>query len=588
MEFFYVCKCAPVAKVKHKFADAYAGINAFGAGADRFTAAVNEKMDQLHIGRYRAEQQENGVRETNGPNKNTAQMDGERYSIVDPFTDNNGTQFDSAVLLDTHFFDGLSPRNWGSKLRDFIEMRADSDPFILPVLDENGNVQQLQFADAIDRVSKNGGAEHKVLNELASGSDNISKLAVIHIDEIVDVSQQGNPYYTSNNEHGWLDRKGWLHRTANVINAQNGNIYNLTFDIAKADDGRHILYATKGKIKRVGNANVNSLKIRGSKLNSNSANNVAQIDPTVKRKDMEYQYAVSRGDLQTAKQMVDEAAKDHGYTAGDDWRMSHRAPNRNSGVTIDKADEVYGGDGSIRSPWAYRYYGEGRPYDVKAIMALSKAWKDPDGSLKVYRAVPTDVEDGRLRNGDWVSPTREYAQEHGERYFEDGFRILEQNVPVKHLYVDGNSIHEYGYDNGRDTEVYKNTRNNVKLAEVTYDDAGHLIPLSKRYDDTVSDERYSVDEDIDTADFAAVQAAMNAQSKEWNEMYLRNQLGDEGYKKYQVWEKEQQTQKKQESKERAKQRNAEKQAARKSVTKPVAESKPIEAKKELRGHKYSN
>ena len=65
------------------YTDAYAGINAFGAGADRFTAAVNEKMDQLRIGRYRAEQQANGVRETNGPNKNTAQMDGERYSVED-------------------------------------------------------------------------------------------------------------------------------------------------------------------------------------------------------------------------------------------------------------------------------------------------------------------------------------------------------------------------------------------------------------------------------------------------------------------------------------------------------------------------
>lgn len=66
------------------FADAYAGINAFGAGADRFTSAVNEKMEQLYLGRYRS--QENGVRETNGPpapaQKNTADG-GERYSTED-------------------------------------------------------------------------------------------------------------------------------------------------------------------------------------------------------------------------------------------------------------------------------------------------------------------------------------------------------------------------------------------------------------------------------------------------------------------------------------------------------------------------
>ena len=36
-----------------------------------------------------------------------------------------------------------------------------------------------------------------------------------------------------------------------------------------------------------------------------------------------------------------------------------------------------------------------------------------------------------------------------------------------------------------------------------------------------------------------MQAAMNAQSKDWGEMYLRDQLGDEGYKKYRAWEKQQ-------------------------------------------------
>ena len=54
-----------------------------------------------------------------------------------------------------------------------------------------------------------------------------------------------------------------------MINARNGAIYNLTLDIAKAGDGRIILYATKGKIKKVGNAQVHSLKIRGAEQNSN-------------------------------------------------------------------------------------------------------------------------------------------------------------------------------------------------------------------------------------------------------------------------------------------------------------------------------
>ena len=70
-------------------------------------------------------------------------------------------------------------------------------------------------------------------------------------------------------EHGYFDKNGWLHRNANVINAKNGNIYNLTVDIAKTEDGRVVLYATKGKIKKVGQAKVNSLKARGSTPHSN-------------------------------------------------------------------------------------------------------------------------------------------------------------------------------------------------------------------------------------------------------------------------------------------------------------------------------
>ena len=194
---------------------------------------------------------------------------GRKYSITGSFVDDKGNWYDNAVLLDTSFFDGLSPRNWGNKLKEFIYNRSENNPFIMPIVDENGQVQQLQFANTNDRVRN-----HKVIDKLSSSSDNISKLAVVHIDEIVEVSEENNPYYTNEHTHEWLDENGWLHRNANVVNQKNGNIYNLTIDIAKSNDGRTILYATNGKIKKVGNVQVNSLKIRGSGLNSNFKNSI--------------------------------------------------------------------------------------------------------------------------------------------------------------------------------------------------------------------------------------------------------------------------------------------------------------------------
>lgn len=209
--------------------------------------------------------------------------------------------------------------------------------------------------------------------------------------------------------------------------------------------------------------------------------------------DMRYEYAAERGDVETTSRMLSDRASQMGYSTDTGWRMSHRAPNQESGVSLDKADSAFGGDGSIYASMAVQYFGEGRAYDRKALSAISRAKNNPNAMVTAYRAVPNSVQETQLRNGDWVTLTREYAQEHGERTFDGGFRVISQRVPASHLFTNGDSIHEFGYDNGRTDEVYKNTANGRKMTSVTYDDFGNLIPLSARFDDTVSDPRYSLD-----------------------------------------------------------------------------------------------
>ena len=91
-------------------------------------------------------------------------------------------------------------------------------------------------------------------------------------------------------------------------------------DIAKAEDGRHIMYATKGKINRVGTVLVNSLVTRGSGLNTNSNVSLAQQDTTVKRKDLEYLFAVNQKNMKTAQRMVDQTAVDAGAILDEDGK----------------------------------------------------------------------------------------------------------------------------------------------------------------------------------------------------------------------------------------------------------------------------
>ena len=109
-------------------------------------------------------------------------------------------------------------------------------------------------------------------------------------------------------------------------------------------------------------------------------------------------------------------------------------------------------------------------------------------------------------------------------------------------------------------------------------------------------ERYSVD-DPGGENFADIQAELEASNRQWSEMFLQDRLGEEGAEKYRQWQKQQAEQKKQQDREKNKTRREEEQKLRREViskmpdkkpekpgkvTKPVAESKPILAKKELR------
>ena len=177
------------------------------------------------------------------------------------------------------------------------------------MVDKNGSTQMLQFEGSNERVTKHWKSNHKVIDKLANTKDNISKLAVIHIDEIVQVSLENNPYYTQNSNHQWLDENGWLHRNANVIRNTDGSIFNITLDITKTQNGRMILYATNGQIKRVGNVQLNSLKIKGSGLNSNSINSISKVSGNVntklslaemaRNKDIRYSLSNEFSDLST-------------------------------------------------------------------------------------------------------------------------------------------------------------------------------------------------------------------------------------------------------------------------------------------------
>lgn len=229
--------------------------------------------------------------------------------------------------------------------------------------------------------------------------------------------------------------------------------------------------------------------------------------------DKQYMDALAKGDDATAREMLDEAARRKGY---DDTESSYqgvgawKAPG-NPGYGSDKARrddwESSGSDVNLEdmalgyTPQPDDYFSHPERYSqntphglesVKAINAAIDAIKngEKDVKVKVYRAVPTSVKESKLRNGDWVTPSKKYAEMHGTNRLEGKYRIIEDEVPANQLWWDGNDANEFGFDDGKEYK-YKNAKNNRKLNDlVTYDDKGDVIPPSKRFNSRKSDVRF--------------------------------------------------------------------------------------------------
>lgn len=229
--------------------------------------------------------------------------------------------------------------------------------------------------------------------------------------------------------------------------------------------------------------------------------------------DKQYMDALAKGDDATAREMLDEAARRKGY---DDTESAYQgvgawAAPGNPGYESDKERrddwESSGSDVNLEdmalgyTPQPDDYFSHPERYSqntphglesVKAINAAIDAIKngEKDVKVKVYRAVPTSVKEGKLRNGDWVTPSKKYAEMHGANRLEGKYRIIEDEVPASQLWWDGNDANEFGFDDGKEYK-YKNAKNNRKLNDlVTYDDEGDVIPPSKRFNSRKSDIRF--------------------------------------------------------------------------------------------------
>lgn len=279
-----------------------------------------------------------------------------------------------------------------------------------------------------------------------------------------------------------------------------GNVDELNQEyVHRAEEERNMMEATRKKAEE-------EERKRQAHLDELSLLDDAVIDER-------YMEALQRGDKVAAREMLDEAARRKGYgdTASDYQGVGAWVVPANPGYENDaerRADvEDNAPDVNIEdialgySLVDEKYWQEPRKYmqtdataieSVNAIReAIAAVRRDEKNvKVKVYHAVPTSIKEGKLRNGDWVTPSKDYAKMHGEHRLEGKYRIIEDEVSVNELWWDGNDSREWDFDNGKGYK-YKNVKNNRKSDDlVTRDDKGNVIPPSKRFNQRKADERY--------------------------------------------------------------------------------------------------
>ncbi|MBO7733342.1 MAG: hypothetical protein J6S67_12330 [Methanobrevibacter sp.] len=298
-------------------------------------------------------------------------------------------------------------------------------------------------------------------------------------------------------------------------------------------DYDELLFVKDGEVTRL-NKNAAS----PAEANTDRTSNITQPDSEVNKKlDDEYMKAVEAGDMEKVQKMVDQQAVKKGYTTPEDYRDAHAAPAANiekeDFKDLDKLRELNDESWDVNL-YAIAHgimnvdedyfvhpnrFGYGDDVSMKSATTINnvirqiKAGND-DATITVYRAVPTDIKGEQLEtSGQWVSPTKEYVENHGlARFGEGNYRIIEQTVPATDLWFDFGDIKEWGYDDGTTKNVYKNVPNNRKLNEpITYDEKGNIIPLSKRFDENNPSILYQIAGEIgaENLDNAEVQEGVS-------------------------------------------------------------------------------
>jgi hypothetical protein len=138
-----------------------------------------------------------------------------------------------------------------------------------------------------------------------------------------------------------------------------------------------------------------------------------------------------------------------------DYRMAHRPPDpdHDSGAPFHEADSVMPDVTGPRGQHLYDHHavapGRRIPFEksisAESFKQLRDAKGNPDHEVKVYRATPKP--EAGIQPGDWVTPSRRYAQEHAKHESDPSkdMPVVEGRAKASELWGHGDDPNEWGY-----------------------------------------------------------------------------------------------------------------------------------------------
>jgi len=157
------------------------------------------------------------------------------------------------------------------------------------------------------------------------------------------------------------------------------------------------------------------------------------------------------GKQTVTKRTVEGEARDErgrwAADAGGDYRGQHVAPDATTGspmhdLTSGAAPlptDIYDKKNQLQ------YFGTGTDQsDRESFAAVNRVHGDPTAMVQVHRALPNDS--SAINPGDWVTPSRHYAEGHLDSALRGEGHVESKQVRAGDLYTNGDSINEFGWD----------------------------------------------------------------------------------------------------------------------------------------------